>query len=191
MQRWTERLAPVGQSVLHLRWNLGVCGAMHYAVGLHAFQLLPQHLLRNVGNCALKIRKTHNLATEEMEKNDELPSAFEQSQRGFNISRGRRRRIALRHPGSPNILFRAYFPLLQYGARLLPVAATEESQNEQHISLYSRRVQRQARSRDWRNQRRWRGHCAPVCTGGSLCCYDCTFSSASGTEARALCAGGS
>src|SRR5258708_40297479 len=53
-----------------------------------------------------------------MEKNDELPSALEQSQRGFNISRGGRRRIALRHPGSPNILFRAYFPLLQYGERL-------------------------------------------------------------------------
>src|ERR1700724_3897713 len=76
IQSWTERLAPFGQSVLHLRWNFGVCGAMHNAISLHAFQLLPQHLLRNARNCALKVGKTHNLATKEMEENDELPSAF-------------------------------------------------------------------------------------------------------------------
>src|SRR2546430_14076406 len=70
---------------------------MHNAVSLHAFQLLPQHLLRNAGDCALKIRKTHNLATEEMETNNELPSAFEKAQRCFDISSGRGRRIALRH----------------------------------------------------------------------------------------------
>ena len=67
------------------------------AISLHAFQLLPQHLLRNAGNCALKIGKTHNLAIEEIEENDELPSAFEQAQRCFNMGSGRGRRIALRH----------------------------------------------------------------------------------------------
>jgi len=36
IQSWTERLAPFGQSVLHLRWNFGVCGAMHNASTLHA-----------------------------------------------------------------------------------------------------------------------------------------------------------
>ena len=36
IQSWTERLAPFGQSVLHLRWNFGVCGAMHNASSLHA-----------------------------------------------------------------------------------------------------------------------------------------------------------
>jgi hypothetical protein len=70
---------------------------MHNAISLHAFQLLPQHFLRNAGNCALKVGKTHNLATEEMEENDELPSAFEQTQRRFNIGSGRGRPIALRH----------------------------------------------------------------------------------------------
>jgi hypothetical protein len=49
---------------------------MHNAISFHAFQLLAQHLLRNPGNCALKVGKTHNLATKEMEENDELPSAF-------------------------------------------------------------------------------------------------------------------
>jgi hypothetical protein len=69
---------------------------MHDAISLHALQLLPQHLLRNAGNCALKVRKTHNLGPEEMGENDELPSAFEQTQRCFNIGSGRGRRIALR-----------------------------------------------------------------------------------------------
>src|SRR6202790_1164607 len=36
IQSWTERLAPFGQSVLHLRWNFGGCGAMHNASSLHA-----------------------------------------------------------------------------------------------------------------------------------------------------------
>src|SRR5260370_22747962 len=85
VQRWTERLSPFGQSVFHLRWNLRICGAMHNAVGLHALQLLPQHLLCDAGNCALKVGKTHNLAPEELKENDELPSAFEQTQRRFNI----------------------------------------------------------------------------------------------------------
>src|SRR6267143_2492569 len=120
IQRWTERLSPFGQSVFHLRWNLRICGAMHNAVGLHAFQLLPQHLLCDAGNCTLKVGKTHNLAPEEMKENDELPSAFEQPQRCFNIGSRRGGCVALRHL-APNILFRAYFPLSQYGEKLLPV----------------------------------------------------------------------
>jgi hypothetical protein len=65
---------------------------MHNAISFHALQLLSQHLLGNAGNCALKVGKAHNLATEEMEENDELPSAFEQAQRCFNIGSGRGRR---------------------------------------------------------------------------------------------------
>src|SRR6266852_931028 len=105
IQRWTERLSTFGQSVFHLRWNLGICGAIHNAVGLHAFQLLPQHLLCDAGNCALKVGKTHNLAPEEMKENDELPSAFEQTQRCFNIGSGRGGCVALRHLASLTYFF--------------------------------------------------------------------------------------
>ena len=67
----------------------------------------------------------------------------------------------------------------------------EETHDKEHASLYSRRVQRQACPRDGWNQRRRRGHRAPLWYGRGLCCYGCSFSSAAGTEARALCAGGS
>src|SRR6202030_1951460 len=97
IQSWTERLAPFGQSVLTFGGAWGYAGAMHNAVGLHAFPLLPQHCLCNAGDFTLKVGKTHNFATEEMEENDELPSAFEQAQGCFNIGSGRGRRITLRH----------------------------------------------------------------------------------------------
>jgi len=50
---------------------------MDDAIRFHAFELLSQHLLGNVGNGTLKIRKTHDLAAEEMKENDELPPAFQ------------------------------------------------------------------------------------------------------------------
>jgi len=40
------------------------------------------------GNCALKVGKTHKPCPEEVKENDELPSAFEQTQRCFNIGGG-------------------------------------------------------------------------------------------------------
>ena len=73
---------------------------MHNPVRLHALQLLPQHLLRDLGNGPLKVGETHDLAAEKMEENDELPSTFEQTQGRFDIGRGGGRGIAFRDGAS-------------------------------------------------------------------------------------------
>src|SRR5712671_7531939 len=56
-----------------------------------------------------------------MEQNHELPSSFQETERCFYVCRSGCGRIAFRHRYSPNALFRAYFLLPQYDAKLLTV----------------------------------------------------------------------
>lgn len=48
------------------------------AIGLQLPQLLNEHLLRYAWYGTLKVREPQNLAPEEMEENDQLPSSLEQ-----------------------------------------------------------------------------------------------------------------
>ncbi len=47
------------------------------AVALQLPQLLDQHLLGNRGDGSLELREAHQLAVEQLEKDDKLPAPFE------------------------------------------------------------------------------------------------------------------
>ena len=53
----------------------------HNPGAFHLSELLDQHFLRNARDCALKIGKSEQLATEEMEENYKLPPAFQELKR--------------------------------------------------------------------------------------------------------------
>jgi hypothetical protein len=50
---------------------------MDDAIRFHAFELLSQHLLGNIGNRPLQVRKPQDLAAEQMKENNQLPPALE------------------------------------------------------------------------------------------------------------------
>jgi len=62
--------------------------APNHAVRFHLPKLLNQHLLGNRRYGALKLGKSENLAAEQMEEDQELPSSFEDLECLFNIVRG-------------------------------------------------------------------------------------------------------
>jgi hypothetical protein len=57
------------------------------AVTLQLPQLLDEHLLGDRGDGAFELRETHELAVEQLEKNDKLPAAFENLERLFDALR--------------------------------------------------------------------------------------------------------
>ena len=52
----------------------------HDAVSLHLAQLLNQHLFDDGGYRAAQLRESSDLATEQVDQDDELPAALEESQ---------------------------------------------------------------------------------------------------------------
>jgi len=64
----------------------------HDPVVLHLAKLLDQHLLRDRGYRPFQIGKAKHVAAEQMEKDQELPSAFEKPERLLDSAgRGDRR----------------------------------------------------------------------------------------------------
>lgn len=88
VQGRTERLAPGGEPVLDFGRHLGISLAVDDAGGFQAFELLSQHLLGDAGDGALEVRKALDFASEEVEKNHQLPTAFQQTQGGLDIGGG-------------------------------------------------------------------------------------------------------
>jgi len=65
-------------------------------IALQLPQLLDQHLLGNRRDGPLKLREAHELAAEQLEKNDKLPAPFEHFKCLFNaLGRGRWRVAAI------------------------------------------------------------------------------------------------
>src|SRR3981081_45481 len=85
VQRRTQCLTPRRETVLHLGRYLGIDFTHDDAIGFHAAKLLAEHLLRNIGNGSLQVRKAQHLATEEMKQDDELPASFEKTEGRFHV----------------------------------------------------------------------------------------------------------
>src|SRR6202040_2636731 len=104
VQRRTQRLTPHRETVFHLGRYYRIGLTHDDAVRLHSTKLLAKHLLRDVRNCALQVRKAQHLATKQMKEYDKFPASFEKVKGCFHILGGRQWRVVFRHT----------FPLVTY-----------------------------------------------------------------------------
>ena len=82
-----ERLASVGETVLHARRHLGVNGARDQPVGFHLAQVAGEHFLRNSGHRAAKFAKAAR-SLREVSQDEHLPLAANEQQRCLHWARG-------------------------------------------------------------------------------------------------------
>jgi len=99
----TERLPPLREVILDLRWDLSVHNARNDAVPLQLPKLLGQHLLRDARNRAVEVGEAQRLAAKEMEEDDKLPATIHPSDGLLDPGSGRRGRVcALTHGCVPH-----------------------------------------------------------------------------------------
>jgi hypothetical protein len=93
VERWAQGLPPIRQTILHFRRHLMMDDPPHNPVVLHLAKLLDQHLLRDRWYRPFQIGKSKHVSTEQMEKDHELPSAFQNLERLLDSAGSGDRRV--------------------------------------------------------------------------------------------------
>ena len=78
---------------------------LNNAVRFQLAQLLGEHLLRDAGDALLQVREAQHLAVKKVEKDEQLPSAFQQAQAGLGVDGCRQRRVLFAAFGSQRLTF--------------------------------------------------------------------------------------
>jgi len=67
--------------------------ALHDSISFQAAKLLCEHFLGDRWNRAFQVGKSHDLAAEQMEEDQELPAAFDELESLLDALRSRDRRV--------------------------------------------------------------------------------------------------
>lgn len=89
----TQILPPRCQRIIDTGWHLMVNEAAYDPIRFQLPKLLDQHLLRDARNGSFQIRESLNLTAEQLEENNELPTAFKNPKDVLDASRARLKRI--------------------------------------------------------------------------------------------------
>src|SRR6266850_3961361 len=94
IERWTQRLPLVRQTVLDFRRHLMMNHPPHNRVVLQLAKLLDQHLLRDRRYRPLQVGEAQHLSAEQVKQDYELPSAFQKLERLLDTASGGDRRVS-------------------------------------------------------------------------------------------------